>query len=252
MTNAFESLGFLSPDLDMLRHTERARLAAEFANLEHTMSVAIEECRQVSGITSENYFVGAAFWLRCIESCQATVLLGERGLSTTSYATLRTAFECLFAACALWRDPAVAGRMEAWHHKERIKQAKGMLAAGAETRVSPAELAALRAISSDVSPPCDWSHQAAANIAELRFEYETAYRGLGLAGAHATPRSLDDYHFVQPDDSLTLRFEQTTTRLEWVLGLVNTCLVRGIQRHRDARGNSGGLRTTELPKATHA
>lgn len=203
------------------------------------MRVAIDECRQVSGVTSQNYFVAAAFWLRCIESCQATVLMSERGLPTASYATLRTAFECLFAACALWREPAVADKMEAWHHKERIKQAKGMLAADAETRLSPAKVAELKAISSEASPPCDWSHQAAANIAELRFEYETAYRGLGLAGAHATPRSLDDYYIVQPDGSLALRFEPTTNRLEWVLGLVNTCLKCGIQRHREALGNSG-------------
>ncbi len=236
MTRTFKSLGFLSPDLDMLRHTERARLATEFAELEHTMLVAIEECQQVSGDTSQNYFVGAAFWLRCIESCQATVLLGERGLSTTPYATLRTAFECLFAACALWRNPAVADKMEAWHHKERIKQAKGMLAAGAETRVLPEKLAVLEAIADGASPPCDWSHQAASNIAGLRFEYETAYRGLGLAGAHATPRSLDDYYVPQPDGSLTLKFEPTTNRLEWVLGLVKTCLKCGIQRHREALG----------------
>lgn len=218
----------------MLRDTERTRLAGEFANIEQTVSVAIEECRKVSAVTTDSYFVGAAFWLRCIESCQATVLLAERGLPTTPYSTLRTAFECLFAACALWRDPAVADKMEAWHHRERIKQATGMLAAGAEGRVSPEGLAELKAIASEVSPRSDWSHQAAAVCAGLRFEYETAYRGLGLAGAHATPRSLDDFHLVHPDDSLTLRLEPDTKRLEWVLGLVNTCLQCGIQRHREA------------------
>jgi len=167
------------------------------------------------------------------------VLLAERGLATTPYATLRTAFECLFAACALWRDPTVVDKMENWHHKERIKQAKGMLEAGAETRVQSNRLSELKAIADEAPPQSNWSHHEAAKIAGLRFEYETAYRGLGLAGAHATPRSLDDYHVVHPDESLTLRFQPTTKRLEWLLGLVDTCIGAGIQRHREAQSSLG-------------
>lgn len=65
-----------------------------------------------------------------------------------------------------------------------------MLAAGAETRVSHVELAALKVFSDEVAPPCDWSHQAAANIAGLRFEYETAYRASGSRGPTRRPEAL--------------------------------------------------------------
>lgn len=237
MPKSFGSLGFFAPELDKLRHTERLRLATEFAKVEQSIVMALDELQQAIKEVSASYFVGAAFWLRCIESCQATVLLAERGLPTTPHATLRTAFECLFAASALWRDPSVADRMEAWHHKERIKQAKGMMAAGAEKRVPSDRLTELKGIAFEVTPESDWSHQAAADIAGLRFEYETIYRGLGLAGAHATPRSLDDYyvaHFYAPP---SLQFQPSTKRLEWLLSLVDTCLVCGIQRRQEAQRN---------------
>ena len=239
MTTSFDSLGFFSPEVDGLRHIERLRLAAEFSKIEHSISMAFDELQQVTSDVSKSYFVGAAFWLRCIESCQGTVLLAERGLATTPLATLRTAFECLFAASALWRNPAVADRMEAWHHKERIKQAKGMMAAGAETRVTSDRLAELKGIASEATPESDWSHQAAADIAGLRFEYEMAHRGLGLGGAHATPRSLDNYYVAHSDEPPILQFQPTTNRLEWLLSLVNSCLVIGIQRHREAQSNLG-------------
>jgi len=237
MPKSFGSLGFFAPELDSLRHTERLRLAAEFAKVEQSIVMALDELQQAIGDVSGSYFIGAAFWLRCIESCQATVLLAERGLPTTPYATLRTAFECLFAASALWRDPTVSDRMEAWHHKERIKQAKGMMAAGAEKRVPSDRLAELNGIASEATPRSDWSHQAAADVAGLRFEYETAYRGLGLAGAHATPRSLDDYYVANFDEPPTLQFQPSTKRLEWLLSLVDTCLECGIQRRREAQSN---------------
>lgn len=237
MPKSFGSLGFFAPELDRLRQSERLRLSAEFTKIEQSIVTALDELQQPIGDVSGSYFIGSAFWLRCIESCQATVLLAERGMATTPHATLRTAFECLFAASALWRDPAVAERMEAWHHKERIKQAKGMMAAGAEMRVPSDRLAELKGIASEVTPGSDWSHQAAADIAGLRFEYEMAYRGLGLAGAHATPRSLDDYYVGHFDEPPMLQFQPNTKRLEWLLSLVDTCLVCGIQRRREAQSN---------------
>jgi hypothetical protein len=237
MPKSFASLGFFAPELERIRHTERLRLSAEFAKVEQSVVMALDEIRQPLVDVSGSYFIGSAFWLRCIESCQATVMLAERGLPTTPYATLRTAFECLFAASALWRDPSVADRMEAWHHKERIKQAKGMIAAGAQTRVPSDRLAELKDIASETTPDSDWSHQAAADVAGLRFEYETAYRGLGLAGAHATPRSLDDYYVDHFGAAPILQFQPDTKRLEWLLSLVDTCLACGIERRREAQTN---------------
>lgn len=237
MPKSFGSLGFFAPELDRLRNTERLRLSAHFAQIEQSIVMALDELQQPIGDVSGSYFIGSAFWLRCIESCQATVMLAERGLPTTPHATLRTAYECLFAAGALWREPTVADRMEAWHHKERIKQAKGMMAAGADKRVPSDQLAELKGIASEATPKSDWSHQAAADVAGLRFEYEMVHRGPGLAGAHATPRSLDDYYVAHLDEPPILQFQPSTKRLEWLLSLVDTCLECGIQRRREAQSN---------------
>jgi hypothetical protein len=63
------------------------------------------------------------------------------------------------------------------------------------------------------------------------------YRGLGIAGAHASPRSLDDFHVAQPDGTFDLQLQPTSERLAWLLGLVVTCLNCGIARHREARSS---------------
>lgn len=232
MSVPFETVGFFSSEVDDFRSAERARLAAEFVDLERTTATAIAELQSVSGMATPAYLVGAAFWLRCIESCQGTVLLAERGLATASLATLRTAFECLFAACALWRKPEVADKMEAWHHEERVKQARQMLAEGADTRVPPIRLPELKSIAAEQPAASGWSHWEAACAADLKFEYAMAYRGLGIAGAHASPRSLDDFHETQADGSFDLRLRPRAERLEWLLGVVTTCLNCGISRHR--------------------
>lgn len=237
MTRSFETLGFLSPDVEQFRSAERARLNAEFEKVENTVSLANRELRSVSGAVAPTYLVGAAFWLRAIESCEGTVLLAERGLATSPYAVLRTAFECLFAACALWRKPEVADKLEAWHHEERVKQARQMLAEGAATRIPPERQDELKAIAAEQPSPSGWSHWEAACAADLRFEYAMVYRGLGIAGAHASPRSLDDFHATQADGTFDLTMQPNSARLEWLLGLVDTCLNRGIARHQEARGS---------------
>lgn len=237
MNAPFETLGFFSFEVDHFRATERVRLKSEFENLEQTVATAIAELRSMTGMAAPAYLVGAAFWLRCIESCQGTVLLAERGLATASFAPLRTAYECLFAASALWRRPEVADKMEAWHHEERIKQARQMLTEGAETRVEPVRLIELKAIAAEQLVPSGWSHWEAACAADLKFEYAMAYRGLGIAGAHASPRSLDDFHDVQADGSFDLDLSPRADRLGWLLGVVATCMRCGIQRHREARSS---------------
>jgi hypothetical protein len=164
------------------------------------------------------------------------VLLIERAMPTAPFGTLRTALECLFVACALWRKPALAAKLQAGHDAERVKQAKEMIAGGAASRVSPEGFAALQAIAAEtVAASTGLTAWEAAGAADLNFDYQAAYRGFGIAGAHASLRSLDDNFVEQADGSLDLQFRPNSERTEWLLGLVSTCLICGIDRHREAR-----------------
>ncbi len=234
MSNSFEALGFLSHESEAFRASVRSQFSAQFGEVESASEVAIAELRAISGNAPPSYIVGILFWLRSIESCQGTVLLVERGMGTSPFSVLRTALECLFAACAVWRKPEVGDKIEAWHHEERVKQAKQVLSVGAEGRVTPEGLAALKAIAAETAPLSGWSHWEAASAADLKFEYAMMYRGLGIGGAHATARSLDDFHAVQADGSFDLHVRPTTDRTAWLLGLVTSCLKLGIGRHREA------------------
>lgn len=235
MTDAFGTLGFLSSEIAEFRESLRTRFGAQLGDVERVFKIAIADLRLANGHAPPSYVVGVGFWLRCIESCQGAVLLAERGLPTAPYATLRTAFECLFSACALWRKPQVAAKMDAWHHEERVRQARQLISVGAEDRVSPEGLVELRRVAAEQSPSSGWSHWEAACAAELQFEYAMMYRGLGISGAHASPRSLDDFYSTRPDGSLDMELQPSGERLPWLLDLVVNCLSIGSARHSQAR-----------------
>ena len=240
MADSFEDLGFLSPEVEDFRREQRRDKRPAFDQVEKVVATAMDDLRQFLGMADAAYLVGLGYWLRCVEACQGTVLLAERGLATTPHSSLRTAFECLFYAAAVWRHPQLADKMEASHHTERLKQANQMIKAGAETRVDRGRLADLKAVAAEVDPKAPGlSVYEAATQADLLFEYETIYRGLGLGGAHATLRSLDPYFDAKPDGSFDLKFEPQFDKLEWLLGLVSTCLTGGIARHRKAIAQLG-------------
>jgi hypothetical protein len=219
--SSFESMGFQSTDIERVRDTIRQEHQAEFAQAEAVAGHAITELAAVNGEASREYLVALGYWLRCLECCQGAVLLVERGLPSAPFPLMRTAFECLFFACALWRNPALAARLQAGHDSERLKQAREMVAAGAASRVAPDRLADLQAIAAEV-PPASTGLTAweAAGAAGLIYEYQTVYRGFGIAGAHASLRSLDNYFDEQPDGSFNLGFEPRSERAAWLLGLV--------------------------------
>jgi hypothetical protein len=235
MSRTFEEIGFLSPEVDAFRAGAREKYAIEFARLESAISEALTDLRSINGQADAAYFAGLAYWVRCIEACQAAALLTERGMGASSFSALRIAYECLFFACALWRDPALQTKAEALHHHERIKQARGLLRTGAATRVAEDRLSILNAVAAEVPPvEAPLSAYEAATAAGLAFEYEYVYRGCGMAGAHASARSLDDFCVDQPDGTLSLRLEPSEQRIGWLLNLIDGCLHCGIERRREA------------------
>jgi len=165
------------------------------------------------------------------------VLLIERGLPSAPFSTLRAAFECLFFACALWRELELMDRVQAAHDAERVRQTKAMIASGAASHVAPGRFVELKAIAAEtIAKSPSLTAWEAAGAADLVLEYQTIYRGFGIAGAHASLRSLDDYIEEQTAGSFDLGFEPASERTAWLLGLVHTCLSCGTARHREARG----------------
>lgn len=235
MDAEFIEVGYLSKELDAFRDGAREVHRGTLDRLEEILRLALSELRSVEGAMGAPYQVGLGFWLRSIEACNAAALLTERGMAAMPFAAVRTAFECLFFACAIWRKPALLKKLETYHHSERIKQAKAMVRAGDESRFPPGRFAILREVAEEDAPKdAGISAWEAASAADLVFEYETVYRGCGIAGAHASVRSLDDFYSEQPDGSLALRLQPDIKNFEWLMSMVITCLEGGIQRRREA------------------
>jgi len=235
VAKTFEEVAYLSPEMEPFREAAREVHCAEFARLESSFQTALGDLRSMNNATGEAYLVGLGYWIRCIEAGQAVVLLAERGMAAVPFAALRTAYECLFYASALWRQPALTVKFELLHHQERIKQARAMLKAGANVRLPADRLAALKAIAAETAPSeAGITVWEAAGAADLSYEYEAVYRGCGLAGAHGSIRSLDSFYTNQQDGCISLRLEPDTTSVSFLLGLVTACLQCGILRRREA------------------
>lgn len=234
MSRAFKDLAFLSDEIAGIRNTMRVKFKDEFAVIERVANTAITELSGVNGTFNPNYLVGVAFWLRCIEACQGAVLLAERGLPTAPNAVLRTAFECLFTACGVWRKPEHITKLEQQHHFERIHQAKQMMKFKNSLGVSAERIAVLEQVATTPAVDKNWSAFEAAVAADLEQLYQVVYRGLGLGGAHATPRSLDNLWDDADDGSVGLSLDPSDRQLTFVLNLVKTCLTSGTERHREA------------------
>lgn len=213
--------------------------ATAFAKVQSLAAEAIAELKSINGEAQHAYVIGAAFWMRCIECCQGAVLLIERGFPTAPFPLMRTAFECVFVACALWRNPSLVARLQEGHDSERVKQAKAMVAAGAAGRVAPGKLLELESVATEMpSAGPGLTAWEAAGAAGLTFEYQTAYRGFGLAGAHASLRSLDGFVEERADGSIDFHFGPDDRHTAWLLSLLATCLTCGIQRHRQSRSEA--------------
>ncbi len=243
MSQLFSELSFLSDEAEAVRSHIRTKFKDEFAAVESVVKVAIAELSGVKGVFNPNYLVGTAFWLRCVEACQGTMLLAERGMTTTPSAVLRTAFECLFTACAVWRKPEQVAKLEQHHHFERIQQAKKMLPYKDALGVSKEQIDLLQDIASTPAVQKVWSAFEAATAADFGQLYEVVYRGLALGGAHASPRSLDDFWMDAENGAVTLGLEPSDARVVWYLSLVKTCLTNGIERHREALAADGNQPT---------
>ncbi|GAB7536954.1 DUF5677 domain-containing protein [Burkholderia sp. 3C] len=224
-----ETEGFLSPELDGYIATIREDFAEE-----------IRQCRQISGEATSQLFrsgvdarslpqlMAASFWARCLTSCQAAIVLGERGLNVEALALLRTAYEHLFFCAAIANNPACLARIEGQDRTERIKQAEKLQKNESIRQALSEEDCALLDDFIRATPKTNKQFSAfeAARLGGMEELYEAAYRTLSLVGTHSSyttgghafGRSLAD-----------MRFGPSEENLEMLFGLTRDCIKQGMQ-----------------------
>ncbi|CAI8803818.1 Arabinose_bd domain-containing protein [Pseudomonas sp. IT-P74] len=226
--------GFLSPTIEVVR-----------VKLKSTYQKFFEEAEAASGV-AQTLVMGAGadrnaphmmaslvFFHKTVRSCQAAILLCERGLVVDAQTLGRSAVEALFHAAALINDPTVFSRMGRAGDIEDRKQAEAMIRTLAELGLTAKNVQDLNeVISRAEGDSAGFSTFDAARIAGLIPLYETMYRGLSSVASHATFRSMDSSLMIR-DGEPVLVTGPSEYHLEFTLGILKTCLDISSSRLRE-------------------
>ncbi|OXI28271.1 hypothetical protein CFB89_33390 [Burkholderia sp. AU16741] len=223
----FELDGFLSDEVDAYqRHVieQFPVVVGESIAASRAAMAQLSAIRLVDAKLST--LVALSLWSRCVSTCQASILLGHRGMGTDGLTLLRNAFESLFHCGALLADASVLARLRAKDDYERLKQATAIL--GHEDTVkalTPESKKAVEAFVQSVPTSKDLiSAFDCAKLAGLEGLYHTAYRTLSLKAAHP---SLTTAGYAFGEQLTDLRFGPSTDHLDEVFGLARDCLNMG-------------------------
>ncbi|MFM0239671.1 DUF5677 domain-containing protein [Paraburkholderia phytofirmans] len=224
-----ESEGFLSQEMDGYIAAIREAFAEE-----------IRQCRQISSEATSQLFrsgvdasslpqlMAASFWTRCLSACQATILLGERGLNIEALALLRTAYEHLFFCGAIANNPACLARIEGQDRAERIKQAEKLQKNESVLQALSEEDCVLLDDFVRDTPKAKKQLSAfeAAKLGGMEGLYEGAYRTLSLVGTHS---SYTTAGHAFGDSFEDMRFGPSKEHLGMLFGLTRDCIGLGMQ-----------------------
>lgn len=188
----FLDCGFLSEEADNERWSDTTQGSELLARAKDAVRSAHADIGLLGGApVTASEWPGLAFWQRTLESCQAAVILADRGMVGSSIAALRIAYECLIFACAIWRDATVVDRLEATNDYSMLKAGeRGRPHFAAE--FSPTIEEHLNHLKAQPQRT-GINVEQAAKIAGLEQTYNSLYVILSNLGAHATSRSLDEY-----------------------------------------------------------
>jgi len=214
----FRDFGFLSD----AAYANRASLKTDYSDSAQTVFERVRTCLndldQVKGACLDVGGVqnGLLLWIRSIEASQGAIHLADLGMPGTANSSLRTAFECLFYACALWRKPALNTRLFQDYVGELQKMASKVLPISAEHNLDPETVDRMNAIVAEPKSKGELSAHDAAEAADLLGLYQTAYRGLSSHGAHATWGSTGTFrNRVSPQGNLVVGPDFAQTELIW-------------------------------------
>lgn len=185
--DTFENYGFLSNEIKeiALQNKPKSHIQ-DIQFLRELVKKSIDMRRNIKLIKDIPTYEGFLFWMRSTEYCQATILLTDIGLQSPAWSTLRTAWEFLLTAAAIWRDPKIADQVARQTKKELGKQASELRKNASNItneEVMPLIIAAEEAAANVEG---GWNMSAAASVAGLVPEYTLYWRGAATAGAHAS------------------------------------------------------------------
>ncbi len=178
---------------------------------------------------NKGWIAGLAMWLRAVESSEATLLLVRQGMGGSAWATLRTGYECLFFAGALWNKPENYPLLESGHHFERLKQVSELRKPDQIDKVDGTTKQMLDELAAaEAGVHKGWPVYDAAKDAGFLTAYQWMYRGASLAGAHATQRSLDPYFKKLGDGTYEYSYEKNFMAAPIQVAWTTNMLVLGI------------------------
>jgi hypothetical protein len=233
---SFAEFGFLSDEIESYRINTRAMHKDKFDEIEQLYLRAVTTLEGLTLPAEQSHVAAATMWLKCLASCQATVLLAERGVGDTGFSTMRTALEALLVACALWRNPALAKKFIDSHIFEIKKQANGIIKTDNTTPPNSCDLLNLNEIIKVEGNGSRFCYRETAELAGLTLLYENSYRTYALAGAHATPRSAENYLIELQKDEFIFDRGLHDKNLNYLLSEVSKCISIGINRFEESLG----------------
>lgn len=226
--------GFLSPAIEVVRTNLKATYQKAFDDAEAASGVAqILVMGAGADRNAPHQMASLVFFHKTVRSCQAAILLCERGLVVDAQTLSRSAVEALFHAAALINDPSVFARMGRAGDIEDRKQAEAMIRSLVGLGLTDKNIQDLNeVISRAEGAGPGFSTYDAAQVAGLTPLYDTMYRGLSSVASHATFRSMDSSLLVR-DGEPVLVTGPTEYHLEFTLGTLKTCLEFASNRLRD-------------------
>lgn len=225
--------GFLSPAVELFRERVRETYQKSFMEVEILSETA--QCLMMGAGADLNkpHMVASLVYLqRTVRSCQAAIILCERGLVVDAQTVTRSAVEALFHGVALINDPGVFVRIAREGDIAEKKQAEAMIKtfSGGLADQQVADLGEV--ISRADGKAAGFTVFDAARIADLMPIYDTLYRGLSTVASHATFRSMDS-SFLMKEDQPALITGPTEYHLDFTLGLLKVVLDVSSSKLRD-------------------
>lgn len=217
--------GFLSSSINVFRARYKRVYREAFEEVEVISDTAQALIMRAGADEALPHMIAAlVLFHKTVRSCQAAVLLCERGLVVDAQILTRSAVEGIFHAVALVKDPSVLAKMHQHGDAQEKKQAEGMINDLSELGLTEKNKEDLsEVISRAEGSTTSFSAYDAARIAGLIPLYQTIYRGLSALASHATLRSMDSSLFIK-DGSPVLVTGPAEHQLEFTLDLVKVCL----------------------------
>ncbi|WP_152969392.1 DUF5677 domain-containing protein [Paracidovorax avenae] len=191
----FKNLGFLSDEVERQRFHKKGEGSKIYAEVRHEIYSAHSEIDALGKFRVDSRIMtGLLYWLRTLEACQGAALLADFGMQPVAMGALRTAFECLFASCAIWIRPATEVELRAKNLSDTRKIAKAVLELKVEEKLPPEVVESMKhALQAYVPNIKKASAEELAKTAGMQREYAIYWRTLGGAGAHPTEASISSF-----------------------------------------------------------